>query len=67
MKVYINNELIELPIEVRTVSDLVEWKRLPEATTAVAVEDRLVPRKNWTIKQLEDNARITLISAAFGG
>lgn len=67
MKVFLNNILTELPASVVTVDDLVKWKELPEAATAVAIDNRLVMRKNWTARQLKPEEQITLISAAFGG
>lgn len=67
MKVFLNNNLTELPVSVATVADLVRWKELPEAATAVAIDNRLIMRKNWEARQLKDQEQITLISAAFGG
>ncbi|MCM1377048.1 MAG: sulfur carrier protein ThiS [Clostridium sp.] len=67
MKVYINNQLEALPKEPMTVAELIAWKKLPMAGTAVAVNDRLVVAKNWEVKQLAEEDRITLITAAFGG
>lgn len=67
MKIYINSEVTEIPFEVKNVSQLVGWKKLPAATTAVAYNGKLVKRENWEGCFLEENADILLISAAFGG
>lgn len=65
--IYINNVLTELPVNIITVEDLVKWKGLPMPTTAIALNDKFLPKDRWDITSLEDMQRITIISAAFGG
>lgn len=50
-----------------TVHDILEWRHIPEAGTAVAVNGRLIPRSRWNSEELDEHDNITLISAAFGG
>lgn len=67
MNVYINNTLTPLPAQVMTVEDLLNWKQIPLQGTAVAVNDKLVIKRNWQSTNLSDQDRLTIISAAFGG
>lgn len=63
----INDVITTLPDDVKTVEHLVAWRKVPAATTAVAVNDSIVRRQNWESKFLNDNDRVVIISAAFGG
>lgn len=67
MNVYINNILTPLPAQVMTVEDLINWKQIPLQGSAVAVNDKLVIKRNWQFTNLSDQDRLTIISAAFGG
>ena len=67
MKIYLNNQLIDLPNDYMSVQDLLKWKNISEQGTAVALNDKLLLKKDWPIKYLEDLMRVTVISAAFGG
>ncbi|MCH5223072.1 MAG: sulfur carrier protein ThiS [Muribaculaceae bacterium] len=67
MKIYLNNELIDLPNDYMTVEDLLKWKNISEQGTAVAINDKLLLKKDWPVKNLQDLMRVTVISAAFGG
>lgn len=66
-KIQVNNNIVELPVEVNTVADFVKWKGLPAATTAVALNDKIVRKDNWELQKLDEMSRLTVISAAFGG
>lgn len=67
MTVFLNNEVLELPQPHMTVADLLDWKNISLKGTAVAINDRLLLKKDWGVRNLEDMDRITVISAAFGG
>ncbi len=67
MIITINEQVIETPSDHMTVRDILEWRNIPEAGTAVAVNGRLIPRSRWNSEELNEHDDITLISAAFGG
>lgn len=67
MKLFINDLIEEFKKDKLTVKELTELKNIPENGTAVAVNDRLIKRDDWTTTILTDNDSVTLISAAFGG
>ena len=67
MKIFLNNQLTELPHDHMTVAQLVEWQGLNRANTAVAINDRLVKQLQWGSRELQLHDRVTLITAAFGG
>lgn len=67
MIIKINDKVIETPSDHMTVHDILEWRHIPEAGTAVAVHGRLIPRSRWNSEELDEHDNITLISAAFGG
>lgn len=67
MKIFLNNEPVELPSTVKTVAEIVEWKKFPAAATAVAINDKIVIKSNWSLCKPEPLDRVTIISAAFGG
>lgn len=67
MKIYFNDELITLPSEYMTVENLAEWKNIPQEGSAIAVNNKLIRKQNWSTVNLSDNDMVTVISAAFGG
>lgn len=67
MKIYFNDELITLPSEYMTVENLAEWKNIPQEGSAIAVNNKLIRKQNWSTVKLSDNDIVTVISAAFGG
>lgn len=67
MKIFLNEEALELPNENMTVSDLLTWKQISQQGTAVAIGEKLLKRDHWNETRLAEGMEITLITAAFGG
>lgn len=67
MKIFLNDNLVEIPAEVTNVAELVKWKNLPDSSTAVAIDDMIVRKGKWAVTGLDSMCRVTIISAAFGG
>lgn len=67
MIVYINNKPTDLPRDVMTVEQLLQFLNIKRGGTAVAINNKLILNKNWGNTGLKSNDSITLISAAFGG
>lgn len=67
MNIYLNDILTPLPNDFMTIADLVNWKNIPSQGTAIAINDKLVRQNMWSVTNLKENDRITVISAAFGG
>lgn len=67
MNIILNNIPTPLPRDYMTIEDLIKWKGVKIAGTAVALNDRIVRKENWNLTRLSDLDRVTIISAAFGG
>lgn len=67
MNIFLNNIPTNLPDEISTIKELIEWKQIPSGGTAVALNDKLIKQDNWNLTKLQDNDQVTIISAAFGG
>lgn len=67
MKIKINNQQIELPVDVTTVEELLKWRGIPTQGTAIAVNNKLLLACNWGTTKLNESDLLTVISAAFGG
>lgn len=65
MHVLINNELT--PTEAVNVAELAEQLQLPQRGVALAVNQTIIPRTEWTSTVIMPNDNITIIKAAFGG
>ncbi len=50
-----------------TVATLLDEMNVPEKGTAVAVNNRMVRRDDWTGHKLADGDKVLLIKAAYGG
>ncbi|HZZ46981.1 MAG TPA: sulfur carrier protein ThiS [Pseudonocardia sp.] len=66
MRVYINGGAHELT-ESATVADAVRSLGAPASGVAVAVDDELVPRAQWSVYRLVNEARIEVLTAVQGG
>ena len=67
MKIYFNNDLIDLPNDHMTLSDFLNWKEVKLAGTAVAVNNKIIRKNNWDTTPLSPLDNVTVITAAFGG
>lgn len=66
MKVYINHNETEVP-EGTTVKELLDLQQIAAEGTAIAIDNKLVPKSEWSNRTLTDGDKITLIRATFGG
>lgn len=67
MKIYLNHEPIEVPGSEQTLQTLLEREGMTKPGIAVAVDNKVVPRKDWAQTTLRDNMRLTIIHAVCGG
>ena len=67
MTIQLNDETIKLPSDDMTVAELLDWRNQGKGGTAVAVNDRLIRKADWSSRHLAEGDRVTVISAAFGG
>ena len=66
MKVVVNNKEIEISEE-SNVNDLISEMNMPNRGIAVAINNEVVPKDNWSTIKLEKEMRVTLIKATQGG
>lgn len=66
MKVFLNRTPVEIPAET-TLAELLEAQGIAADGTAVAVNNRVVPRAAWAATPLTEEAKITVIRAVCGG
>lgn len=66
MQIIVNNKTMELAEE-STLSTLAETLRLPEKGVAVAVNNQMIPREEWSETRLQEQAQVVVIKAACGG
>ena len=67
MRIFLNNQPVELANDHMTVKDLMTWKNINPQGTAIAIDDKLLKKADWEITPLKELMNITVISAAFGG
>lgn len=65
MKVSVNNKEVET--SATTLSQLTEELSLPAQGIAVAVNNRMIPRAEWTEYALSEGISILVVKAACGG
>lgn len=66
MQIIVNNKAMEMA-EGSTLSTLAETLRLPEKGVAVAVNNQMIPREEWSETRLQEQAQVVVIKAACGG
>lgn len=65
MKILINN--VQTDTVSADVQSLAKELALPERGVALAVNNKIVPRTDWTETALNEGDNVTIIKAAFGG
>ena len=66
MKIYINQKEIEAQDSI-SIKELLDMQQISIEGTAIAIDNKLVPKNEWDDRILTDGNKITLIRATFGG
>ena len=66
MKMYINQKEIEVQDNI-SVKELLDMQQIAIEGTAIAIDNKLVPKNEWNDRILTDGNKITIIRATFGG
>ena len=66
MKIYINQKEIEVQDNI-SVKELLDMQQIAIEGTAIAIDNKLVPKTEWNDRILTDGNKITIIRATFGG
>ena len=66
MKIYINQKEIEVQDNI-SVKELLDMQQIAVEGTAIAIDNKLVPKNEWNDRILTDGNKITIIRATFGG
>jgi len=66
MKILVNDKTMVIP-EGSSLAQLSNLIELPTRGIAVAVNNSLIPRKDWVSYDLKNNDKIIIIKAACGG
>ncbi|NHB97871.1 sulfur carrier protein ThiS [Photorhabdus stackebrandtii] len=66
MKITINDQLMELtaPLALQQLLEQLEWS---QPGTALAINQTIIPRSNWSTYQVNDGDNILLFQAIAGG
>lgn len=67
MKVYINDEVIDVPEHISNLKAILDFEGIHTDGTAIALNDCIVPRSRWETTIVGNGDRIVAIKAAFGG
>ena len=66
MKIYINQKEIEVQDSI-SVKELLDMQQISIEGTAIAIDNKLVPKNEWNERILTEGNKITIIRATFGG
>ena len=66
MKIYINQKEIEVQDNI-SIKELLDMQQIAIEGTAIAIDNKLVPKNEWNDRILTDGNKITIIRATFGG
>ena len=66
MKIYINQKEIEVQDNI-SVKELLDMQQIAIEGTAIAIDNKLIPKNEWNDRILTDGNKITIIRATFGG
>ena len=67
MRIILNNTPLNLPDDFMTIEQLLQWKNINPAGTAVAINNKIIKKDIWDTVKFENNDSVTIISAAYGG
>lgn len=67
MTIIVNNNQVDLPSDVESIKDFVNWKKIPNQATAIALNGKLIKVENWGLTRFSNLDNLLVISAAFGG
>lgn len=66
MKIYINQKEIETQDSI-SIKELLDMQQITIEGTAIAIDNKLVPKNEWNDRILTEGNKITIIRATFGG
>ena len=66
MKIYINQKEIEVQDSI-SVKELLDMQQISIEGTAIAIDNKLVPKNEWNDRILTEGNKITIIRSTFGG
>lgn len=66
MKIYINQKEIETRDSI-SIKELLDMQQISIEGTAIAIDNKLVPKNEWNDRILTEGNKITIIRATFGG
>ena len=66
MKIYINQNEIETQDSI-SIKELLDMQQISIEGTAIAIDNKLVPKNEWNDRILTEGNKITIIRATFGG
>ncbi len=66
MKIYINQKEIEKKDSI-SIKELLDMQQISIEGTAIAIDNKLVPKNEWNDRILTEGNKITIIRATFGG
>ena len=66
MKIYINQKEIETQDSI-SIKEILDMQQNTNEGTAIANDNKLVPKNEWNDRILTDGNKITIIRATFGG
>ena len=66
MKIYIKQKEIETQDSI-SIKELLDMQQISIEGTAIAIDNKLVPKNEWNDRILTEGNKITIIRATFGG
>ena len=66
MKIYINQKEKETQDSI-SINELLDMQQISIEGTAIAIDNKLVPKNEWNDRILTEGNKITIIRATFGG
>lgn len=66
MKIYVNNKETDVSENMK-VNELAQQLQLPDKGIALAVNNQMIPRTEWSNTTLKEESHVIIIKAACGG